>query len=156
MTTAATRGADVRVIPPLLYVLPLVLTLGVHLWIPLDIGARPTTAVAGIVVLGAGIALCGAGVTAVRRHHTTILPHHAVSTLVSSGPYRLSRNPMYTGLALAYLGTALLAGSWWPILVAPAILFAVHRLVIVREERYLAGTFGAEYAAYRARVRRWL
>src|SRR5450631_950384 len=46
------------------------------------------------------------------RHHTTIVPHRAVSALVTTGPYRMTRNPMYTGLAIAYLGGALLSGSW--------------------------------------------
>ena len=50
------------------------------------------------------------------RHHTTIVPHHPVSTLVTTGVYRFTRNPMYTGLAVAYLGgAALLVGSWWPV-----------------------------------------
>ena len=123
--------------------------------VPLAIGARPGSAVLGAVGLTAGALVGLAGVREVARHHTTIVPHHAVSTLVSTGVYRFSRNPMYAGLAIAYFGGALLAGSWWPLATLPIALVAVRRLVIDPEERYLAARFGHAYADYRARVRRW-
>jgi protein-S-isoprenylcysteine O-methyltransferase Ste14 len=63
---------------------------------------------------------------------------------------------MYTGLAIAYLGGALLAGSWWPVATLPFALVAVRRVVINPEESYLANHFGQRYSNYRARVRRWL
>lgn len=124
--------------------------------VPLDIGGRPATAVLGGGVLAAGAAMALAGVAEVVRHRTTIVPHHVVSTLVTTGVYRLSRNPMYTGLAMLYVGGALLVGSWWPVVTLPVALLAVRRLVIDPEERYLASHFAPTYAAYRARVRRWL
>ena len=103
-----------------------------------------------------GLALAVAGIAAVIRHRTTIVPHHPVATLVTGGAYRLSRNPMYTGLAVAYLGLALLFGSWWPLALWPLVIVAVRQLVIRPEERYLAGRFGQTYTDYQARVRRWL
>jgi protein-S-isoprenylcysteine O-methyltransferase Ste14 len=90
------------------------------------------------------------------RHRTTIVPHHRVASLVTTGAYRLSRNPMYTGLAVLYLGVALLIGSWWPVALWTVVLLAVYRLVIRPEERYLEQRFGSAYTQYRARVRRWL
>jgi protein-S-isoprenylcysteine O-methyltransferase Ste14 len=152
------RGARVLRVPPPLYygaafaagmLLPVVS-------VPLAIGARPATAVVGAIVLAAGAALALAGIAEVVRHRTTIVPHHAVSTLVTTGAYRISRNPMYAGLAVAYLGGALLAGSWWPLVTLPLALLAVRGVVIGPEERYLAGKFGQTYIDYRARVRRWL
>lgn len=122
---------------------------------PLAIGARPESAVLGVVGLVAGTLLTLAGVREVARHHTTIIPHHAVSTLVTGGAYRFSRNPMYAGLAIAYVGGALLAGTWWPLATLPIALVAVRRIVIDPEERYLAARFGQAYADYRGRVRRW-
>ena len=85
-------------------------------------GGRPATTVAGIVLVAPGLALSGTGVAGVIRHRTTIVPHHPVSALITSGAYRLSRNPMYTGLAIAYLGGALLLGSWWPVLLWPVVI----------------------------------
>lgn len=127
-----------------------------HLLLPLRLPGTAVVTVLGGVLLVAGTALTAAGVAAVVRHRTALLPHHAVSTLVTSGAFRLSRNPMYTGFALAYLGGGLLLGSWWPLLTLPAVLVAVRRLVIDREERYLGSRFGDEYARYRQEVRRWL
>jgi len=122
----------------------------------LAFGARPATTILDAVALAAGAALGLAGVAAVVRHRTTIVPHRAVSTLLTTGVYRISRNPMYAGLAIVYLGAALLVGSWWPIVTLPCALLAIRGLVIAAEERYLADRFGTTYAGYQARVRRWL
>jgi protein-S-isoprenylcysteine O-methyltransferase Ste14 len=116
--------------------------------VPLALGARPPAAVIGAVVLAAGAALALAGIIEVMRHQTTIVPQHAVSALVTTGAYRISRNPMYAGLAIAYLGGALLAGSWWPLATFPLALLAVRDIVI--------GPEGQTYLNCRTRVRRWL
>lgn len=151
------RGARVAPVPPpLYYVAAFAAGLLLHAVVPLPIGGRPATTIAGAVIGGLGLVLTVAGVLGVVRHRTTIVPHHPVSTLVTSGAYRWSRNPMYTGLAITYLGGALLAGSWWPVLLTALVLLAVTRLVISPEERYLEERFGASYAGYRSRVRRWL
>src|ERR1700754_3868490 len=75
-------------------------------------GAPPPPTLAGVAGVGLGLVLNVAGVAAVIRHRTTIVPHHPVATLLTGGAYRRSRNPMYTGLAIAYLGLAVLLGSW--------------------------------------------
>jgi protein-S-isoprenylcysteine O-methyltransferase Ste14 len=79
-----------------------------------------------------------------------------VSTLVTKGPYRISRNPMYTGLTAAYVGAALWVGTWWPLMIAPLPVLATHRWVVVPEEEYLERRFGDEYERYQSQVRRWL
>ena len=90
------------------------------------------------------------------RHRTTIVPHHPVATLLAGGAYRLSRKPMYTGLAIAYLGLAVLFGSWWPLALWPLVIVTVRQLVIRPEEHYLVQRFGHAYTDYQSRVRRWL
>jgi protein-S-isoprenylcysteine O-methyltransferase Ste14 len=151
------RGARVILIPPpLYYAAGLAGGMAAHAVAPLPIGGRPATAAAGAVVLVLGLALTAGGVAGVVRHRTTIVPHHPVAALVTGGVYRLSRNPMYTGLATAYLGAALLFGSWWPVVLWPLVILAVLRLVIRPEERYLGERFGPAYADYRATVRRWV
>ncbi|WP_460491376.1 methyltransferase family protein [Dactylosporangium cerinum] len=142
--------------PPLYYVAGLVAGAALDRLAGLSIGGRPVTVVAGAALAGVGLLLTGGGVFGVIGHRTTIVPHHRVASLVTTGAYRLSRNPMYTGLAVIYLGVALVIGSWWPVVLWPAVLLAVHRLVIRPEERYLEQRFGPAYAEYRARVRRWL
>lgn len=152
------RGAEVLRVPPPLY-FGAAFAAGMALRassIPLAWAARPGTALAGGVVLAGGVTLTIAGIAQVARHRRTIVPHRPVSTLLTTGVYRLSRNPMYTGLAVAYLGGVLLAGSWWPLITWPAAVVAVRLLVIGPEERYLASRFGQAYSQYRSRTRRWL
>lgn len=123
--------------------------------LPLSRGIRIT---AGIVLAGAGFALIGASVREFRRFQTTIHPldPERASSIVSTGPFAISRNPMYVGLLLILLGwTAYLAAP--AALLAPAGLVAyLTRFQILPEERALSEKFGAPYDAYRRRVRRWL
>lgn len=151
------RGADVIFIPPPVYYgAGLGLGMLLNNLVPFPMGGRPATAVAGAAVAAAGLVLNFTGVAGVIKHRTTIVPHHPVATLINNGAYRLSRNPMYTGLGIAYLGAALLLGSWWPMALWPLVMLAVDRLVIRPEERYLSQRFGQAYIDYCARVRRWL
>ena len=96
----------------------------------------------------------GAFVATVIANRTTIVPHRPVAKLLTSGIYRFSRNPMYTGLGLVVAGGALLAGTWWPLVLLPLALLAVCRLVIEPEETYLAERYGTLYSDYRRSVRR--
>lgn len=90
------------------------------------------------------------------RAHTTVIPHRRVSALVTSGPLRVSCNPMYTAFASITIGAALVIGTWWPLVTLIPALLVIRIAVIGPEERYLAETFGEDFAAYRANVRRWL
>jgi protein-S-isoprenylcysteine O-methyltransferase Ste14 len=110
----------------------------------------------GWFLLALGVVIAGSGIVTFRRAKTAINPHHSASQLVTHGPYRFTRNPMYTGLTLEYLGGAALLDSAWPIIVLPIVLIVLIRTVISREEAYLDRAFGADYIAYTARVRRWL
>ena len=153
----AQQGARVIFIPPpLYYAIGLAGGIAINAVNALPLGGRPATAIAGAVLATLGLALTFAGVAAVIRHRTTIVPHHPVATLLTGGAYRLSRNPMYTGLAVAYLGLALLFGSWWPLALWPLVIVAVRQLVIRPEEQYLTQRFGQTYTDYQSRVRRWL
>jgi protein-S-isoprenylcysteine O-methyltransferase Ste14 len=157
--SAATResGAAVRVpAPPLLFAAPLAATLALQKWLPLPLPGRPLTTALGAVLTIAGLAFSGSGAATFRRNGTTVVPQHPVSTLVTEGPYRISRNPMYTGLAAAYVGAALWVGTWWPLTIAPLPVLATRRWVIAPEEEYLKRRFGAEYERYQSQVRRWL
>jgi protein-S-isoprenylcysteine O-methyltransferase Ste14 len=90
------------------------------------------------------------------RWHTSFEPLMRPEHLVTDGPYRFSRNPMYLGLALMLLGVALLLGTLTPLLGVPLFMLAVELVFIRPEERLLAESAGPAYDAYRRRVRRWL
>jgi protein-S-isoprenylcysteine O-methyltransferase Ste14 len=157
MTSTVARGARVIYIPPpMYYAAGFVAGMLLNGAVPWAVGGRPLTVVVGAIVGVLGLAMTASGVAGVVRNRTTIVPHRPVATLVTTGGYRLSRNPMYTGLAIVYVGGALLAGSWWPLVFLPPIIALVRVLVIRPEERYLAERFGEAYARYRADVRRWL
>jgi protein-S-isoprenylcysteine O-methyltransferase Ste14 len=107
-----------------------------------------------LIILGAILSLWA--VLAFTRARTTLLPFRPAAALVTSGPFRFSRNPMYVGMTTVYVGAALAMNMAWPLLLLPVALVALFRLVIVREEEYLERAFTDAYGAYRSRVRRWL
>ncbi len=150
------RGASVRVPPPLLYAVPFLLAwLAERPW-PTTLGLGTAGRVLGVPVLVAGLGLMLWAFLTFRRHRTTVIPWAPVSALASTGPYRFTRNPIYLGDVLAYLGGALLVDSAWAILVLPILVVLTYRLVIRHEEAYLATAFGRTYTEYRRRVRRWI
>ena len=152
---SAMQTAGVVAPPPLLYAVPLAIGLLLQHWYPLPIHAAGGTTLVGMVLV-----LCGfVGVPAVaafRRASTSPKPWVPTTALVTSGPYGFTRNPMYLGFTLMYLGVAVWANAAWPLLFLPVVLVAMHYGVILREEAYMASRFGAEYERYRARVRRWV
>lgn len=149
----------VRFPPPFLYVAGFLVGLALERWIwrisPPNV-IRGLFVIAGWIGILGGLLLAAWGLAVFFRLRTAIVPIHPASRLVTSGPYRFSRNPMYVGLSALYLGLAFLFNVVWPILVFPFVLIALYRLVIRREERYLTDAFGEAYTLYRQRVRRWL
>lgn len=89
-------------------------------------------------------------------HRTALLPGGSTRVIIERGPFAVSRNPLYVGLVVLYLGAALVVGSFWALVLAPVGVGLLWWGAVVPEERYLAERFGDEYAAYRRRVRRWL
>ena len=112
--------------------------------------------VAGFVLLPAGVALAAWCLTIFRRQRTTTIPGEQSRALVTWGPYRFSRNPMYVSLTLAYLGEAGLLVQVWPLLPLAAVLGYLNWTVIPIEEARLQETFGQVYTEYRTNVRRWI
>lgn len=111
-------------------------------------------AAAALIVLGLALELWAIG--AFRRRRTAVQPWKPSTALVAEGPYRFSRNPIYVGFAVTYLGLGLALNSWVALAFLVPCLIAIDRGVIAREERYLSARFGAAYDAYRSGVRRWL
>ena len=158
----ATRGTGIRVPPPAIFAV----TFLVGLWLDAalyrirlvssDVLFPRPLVITGAVLVTAGILLAIWGALTFRRHHTAVLPFRAATTLVQSGPYRRTRNPMYLGMTLAHLGGGVALNAMWPIILLPLALVLLYVWVIRLEERHLAQEFGEDYAAYRRRVRRWL
>jgi len=110
----------------------------------------------GKALTGLAILLAISGIITMKRAGTHVDVYKPSKVIVSSGPFRFSRNPLYLSLTTLYVGIALAEVMLWPLLVLPLALALMHTGVISREERYLTGKFGEEYLQYKARVRRWL
>lgn len=149
-------SAGVRFPPPILFVIPFLIGLSFdrHLnrWRP---PARPAHLIGAVLILAA-LALFLSAITLFRRHQTTLRTDRKANTLLTEGPYRFTRNPLYTALALLFLGLALLLRAPGALFAWPISIALIQIIVIHREERYLNRRFGDRYRAYRARVRRWL
>jgi protein-S-isoprenylcysteine O-methyltransferase Ste14 len=116
---------------------------------------------AGAIAAGcavAGVLVAVAGVVAFRKARTTVNPTtpQASSTIVSSGVYRWSRNPMYLGMAMALVGWAMYLSNVVAFLLVPAFMLYMNRFQIQPEERALEAKFGDPYRDYLRRVRRWI
>lgn len=141
--------------PPLLYAGAFAIGSLCQWMVPTPILPAAVAGGAGLVVL-----LCGAVLAAWSRRtleaESNIHPALPAIALVVTGPFRLSRNPMYVARTLLYVGLALLANALWVLCVLVPLLVVVHYGVIRREERYLEVKFGDAYRRYRAGVRRWI
>ena len=110
----------------------------------------------GCLVFIAGAGLAAWGWLLFWRARTTRVPGEASTTLVTSGPYRLMRNPMYVGLSVAYIGEAAILHQIVPVVLLPLTIAYLNRFVIPVEEERLHSVFGNEYKQYQKNVRRWL
>jgi protein-S-isoprenylcysteine O-methyltransferase Ste14 len=152
----AADNAAVIVRPPFLYIGAFVAVLLLRAFRPLPILDRPPTRWLGVFTLLLGLALAVRGRRELTAAGTNVSPSRPATTIVSSGPYRLSRNPLYVALTLLFIGLTLAFDTWWGFVVLVPVLIVMHFGVVVREERYLTKKFGESYRQYRANVRRYL
>ena len=144
--------------PPLLFAgtLALGLALDFGVWrAPTGLPEMLRWPVAGVALAGAAVLLAGA-LGKLRKAGTPVEPWVPTTAVVTTGVYAWSRNPIYAGMALAYVGLALVFDSVIALLLVAPLLGIVQWGVIEREERYLCGKFGDEYRQYCRTVRRWL
>ena len=126
-------------------------------WLKLGFGMETQTRrIVSLPLIIGGLLLDGAAAGYFRRLGTAVEPWKPSTVLATEGLYRFSRNPIYLGFAITYAGLAIAMNSVLVLLLLIPCLWVVDRFVIRREERYLSARFGADYEAYRARVRRWL
>ena len=144
-----------RIPVPWVFILAYLAGLGLQRLLPLPAWTRAATIV-GVPLLALGITIASWCLLDFRRARTTTTPGETSNALVTHGPYRLSRNPMYVSLTLAYLGEAGILRQTWPVLVLPLVLAYLQWTVIPLEEARLREAFGARYEDYTSRVRRWI
>jgi protein-S-isoprenylcysteine O-methyltransferase Ste14 len=150
-------GAEVRIPPPLFYLLAVALGVALGwLWplgFPLGGGLRIALGVAAVC---GGVAILMGAFVVFRRMGQHPDPRKPTPTIARDGPYRFTRNPMYLGSSLAQLGLGVALGNAWIVLLLFPVVVVIHYGAILPEERYLEKNFGDEYTSFKASVRRWI
>ena len=155
-TSSRPDHPNVKIPPPLIYAAGFVLGLWLGRAVPVSVLPKTPSHIAAVVWIALWAILGVWSIGLFRRAHTGFLPIRSATTLVISGPYRVTRNPGYLAMACLYVGLALWFDVFWALVLLPLVMVAIHYYVIVREEEYLESKFGDEYRQYKARVRRWL
>ncbi len=142
--------------PPVIYFAFLLIGLGADALWPVAVLPQVARYAAGGAVIALSLALVISAFRQFRRHKTSFKPHEPSTALITEGPYRYSRNPMYLALSLLYAGLSIAADSPWTLALLAPLLIVMHYGVIIREERYLERKFGDDYRRYKSTARRWL
>ena len=153
-------AAAVRIFPPAVPLLTILLGVGLQRVRPLDPGfAIPTPArywVGGGIVAAAVFGLGLWSVLLFRKSGQSENPWKPTPRIVEQGPFRVTRNPMYLQMLIVCVGVAVILGNLWILAMTPIGGWLLRKLAILPEEAYLERKFGQEYLAYKRRVRRWL
>ena len=142
--------------PPLVYLTSLVCGTVIHLAMPLPFLPGTLAVPLGVLLVVVAIALFSYSVAKFRAAGTPMPAREPTTAIVRTGPYRLSRNPIYLAFSLFQLGIAIWVNSVWLLATLVGAVALIHSVVIPREEQYLERKFGAQYLDYKASVRRWL
>jgi protein-S-isoprenylcysteine O-methyltransferase Ste14 len=156
MQASARDNPGVVAFPPLIFVMCAILGIALNTAFPIRVLAPASSRISGATLMCMAGCIAAWAQRVMKKAGTNIRPDKPVLTIVSAGPFRLSRNPMYVSLCLLQLGLALLIDGLMSLLLVIPLALILHFGVILREERYLEAKFGEPYATYRNRVRRWL
>lgn len=116
----------------------------------------PFIKIAGVLLLAIALLFLITSLRMFLQSRNTVMLIRPASSLQTTGIYNISRNPMYAGLAILYLGMTCMLGNWWHLILFPLLLLLVQTYIIRPEEAYLTRRFGNMYLEYKKRVRRWL
>ena len=142
--------------PPFFFIIPMLIGVVIEYFVPTKIFSTITSIVIGLIFSWASLPFIILSLKSFFKVKTTFDARKATTILVTTGIYKISRNPAYLSLVLFYIGLSFLINSIWIlILVVPAI-YSVQKFCIEREEKYLEGKFGRQYLEYKKQVRRWM
>jgi protein-S-isoprenylcysteine O-methyltransferase Ste14 len=142
--------------PPVIFLVSLVLTAGLHFVVPIAKVIHSPIRYAGVILIAVGIWLNLWTDRLFKKRTTTVKPFEEPASLIHDGPFRFSRNPMYLGMVTILVGIAIVLGSVGAFIVPIVFFVTMHFVFITHEEKAMQATFGADFAAYKQRVRRWL
>jgi len=134
--------------PPFVMLAHLLAAFLLNWLVPLPVAFPKSLEWAGYILVFVGLGFAFSAVSQFGKMHTTLDPHGSVSVIVTSGPYRFSRNPIYLGFVCTLIGL--------PLALGPFLMITLYQLVIKHEETYLEEKFKDVYTNYKSHVRRWL
>jgi protein-S-isoprenylcysteine O-methyltransferase Ste14 len=151
-------AAAVRVFPPAVPLLTVLIGIALERLWPVGIGvASPYRYwIGGLIVAGAVLGLGAWSVVLLRRTGQSENPWKPTTQIIQSGPFRITRNPMYLQMVFVCIGIAVLLDNLWIVILTASCAYVLQRLAIAPEEAYLERKFGEAYLAYKRKVRRWL
>jgi protein-S-isoprenylcysteine O-methyltransferase Ste14 len=150
------QGPDVFTFPPVIFAIFLIMGYITDRGFSVAIGAPLLRQIAGGALIGIGVALAGWAIARFSKAKTHLDVRKPASALVTDGPYRFTRNPMYVAASLLYAGIAVIYGKIFMLAFLIPCLLLIDIFIIRREEAYLEALFGESYRDFRSRVRRWL
>lgn len=145
-----------RVPPPAYFLIAIILMALLNRYFPVMRWLEFPWRYSGILLIVAGFLLSASGSMLFRKLDTRLRPGAKATTLVTGGPFRFTRNPMYLGLMTMLAGTGILLGSLTPLIMIPLVFLLLHFQFILREEQWMESWFGEPYLRYKKKVRRWL
>ena len=156
MSQVQVDHANVKVAPPILLLIHIITAFLLNWLLPLPFAFPRILVWIGYALTVIGFVLPFSAASRFMEAHTTLDPHGSVTEVVTSGPYRFSRNPIYLGFVCFLIGFTSIFRTYWGLILSPVLLFSLHQFVIKHEEIYLEEKFGETYTNYKSRVRRWL
>ena len=142
--------------PPLISLVSLLLGIGIHYYYPIHFIAPLARYPLGFGILTLSLFLAIWSVKQFRVMNTPVSPYKSSKGIITSGPFRFTRNPLYLVLSILQIGIAILLDNLWAGLTTILAFLLFHYGVVLREEKYLFEIFGEEFLKYKRSVRRWL
>jgi len=157
ITDATTDTANVRIRPPIAWTVAVLAGLALNWLLPLPfVPAAVPAGWLGATVFALALALFAWAIATIARAGSNVPTNLPTTTIVDTGPYRFTRNPIYLGMVLGLIGLAIALNSLWLLLAVVPFVLVIRYAVIAHEEAYLQRKFGDVYRRYSVRVRRWL
>jgi protein-S-isoprenylcysteine O-methyltransferase Ste14 len=148
--------AQIVINPFLIYIALALCAVAAQKFIPLPFIPQASARIAGVIIMVINLLIGLPAVRGMLSAKTSPNPSHPTTSLVLSGTYRFSRNPMYIGLTLLFAGLMVFFQNLWGLLLTPLVIWLITIWVIIPEEKYLENKFGDEYLNYKSTVRRWI
>ena len=145
-----------KIPPPIFFLAALFVMILLNSFVPIGHWLNYPWRYLGVIIIVIGFSLSlGSGIY-FRKLGTNPRPGTQANVLVTKGPFRFTRNPMYVGLVTMLIGVSILLGSYSPLFIIPVLFVILHTQFVLREEKWMEGWFGERYLEYKSKTPRWL